>query len=284
MGLFSAARNRDGADRLHPFPPQGHALSRRFRVRQSRRPGAANPRTDAYLAKPERDFPADQTHPFCRYDYAVRSGWPLKRYGIEQQAEIVRHTFVLRRGGFIRGAMPLATLEGICRSSVIYRRLSERVGRDWWLAAVPEPCPLKLQPRIPVGWRARPSGPPSATRRNPKLPQLFMAAGRVFVAKLDATTIANLEATAAVLILRGIAKSRKSTDWTGKSDAHGSTYHHERNVCKWANAELPVLQSADRAILAGLFELIGNWMALCRKYAETTRTPPTPCRRDGVYP
>ncbi len=52
-------------------------------------------------------------HPFCRYDYAVRAGWPLKRYGIEQQAEIVRHTFVLRRGGFIRGALPLATLEGI---------------------------------------------------------------------------------------------------------------------------------------------------------------------------
>lgn len=52
-------------------------------------------------------------HPFCHYDYAVRTGWPLKRYGIEQQAEIVRHAFVLRRGGFIRGAMPLATLEGI---------------------------------------------------------------------------------------------------------------------------------------------------------------------------
>ena len=52
-------------------------------------------------------------HPFCRYDYAIRAGLPLKRYGIEQQAEIVRHTFVLRRGGFIRGAMPLATLEGI---------------------------------------------------------------------------------------------------------------------------------------------------------------------------
>ncbi|WP_353205774.1 vgr related protein, partial [Sphingomonas sp.] len=38
-------------------------------------------------------------HPFCRYDYAVRAGWRLERYGIEQQAEIVRHTFVLRHGG-----------------------------------------------------------------------------------------------------------------------------------------------------------------------------------------
>ncbi|WP_404369924.1 vgr related protein [Sphingomonas sp. MMS24-J45] len=52
-------------------------------------------------------------HPFCRYDYAVRTGWPLKRYGIEQQAEIVRHTFVLRHGGFIRGAAALSTYESI---------------------------------------------------------------------------------------------------------------------------------------------------------------------------
>lgn len=52
-------------------------------------------------------------HPFCRYDYAVRAGWPLKRYGIEQQAEIVRHTFVLRHGGFIRGAAALPTYESI---------------------------------------------------------------------------------------------------------------------------------------------------------------------------
>ena len=52
-------------------------------------------------------------HPFCRYDYAVRAGLPLRRYGIEQQAEIVRHTFVLRRGGFVRGAAALGTLETI---------------------------------------------------------------------------------------------------------------------------------------------------------------------------
>lgn len=52
-------------------------------------------------------------HPFCRYDYAIRAGLPLKRYGIEQQAEIVRHTFVLRHGGFIRGAAALSTYESI---------------------------------------------------------------------------------------------------------------------------------------------------------------------------
>jgi hypothetical protein len=37
--------------------------------------------------------------PFSRrYDYSLRPGWPLQRYGIEQQAEIVRHAFLLRNG------------------------------------------------------------------------------------------------------------------------------------------------------------------------------------------
>jgi hypothetical protein len=42
-------------------------------------------------------------HPFCRYDYALRPGWPLRRYGIEQQAEIVRHAFLLRSGWRVAG-------------------------------------------------------------------------------------------------------------------------------------------------------------------------------------
>ena len=33
-------------------------------------------------------------HPFCRYDYQLRPGKPFERYGIEQQAEIVRHRFL----------------------------------------------------------------------------------------------------------------------------------------------------------------------------------------------
>lgn len=47
-------------------------------------------------------------HPFCRYSYTIRPGWPLKRYGIEQQAEIVRHAFLLREGRFIPGSPPLS--------------------------------------------------------------------------------------------------------------------------------------------------------------------------------
>ena len=50
-------------------------------------------------------------HPFCRYDYRYRPGWPLERYGLEQQAEIVRHVFLHRRGHKPPGAPPLALLE-----------------------------------------------------------------------------------------------------------------------------------------------------------------------------
>lgn len=52
-------------------------------------------------------------HPFCRYDYAIKPGQSFARYGIEQQAEIVRHAFVLRRGGAVAGAPPLAVYESI---------------------------------------------------------------------------------------------------------------------------------------------------------------------------
>lgn len=43
-------------------------------------------------------------HPFCRYHYSLKPGWPLVRYGLEQQAEIVRHAFLLRQGYAVAGA------------------------------------------------------------------------------------------------------------------------------------------------------------------------------------
>lgn len=52
-------------------------------------------------------------HPMCRYDYALRPGWTLDRYGIEQQAEIVRHVFLLRHGVIVPGAPPLESYRGI---------------------------------------------------------------------------------------------------------------------------------------------------------------------------
>lgn len=52
-------------------------------------------------------------HPWCRYDYALKPGWPLTRYGIEQQAEIVMHTFLMRQGRSVAGAPSLASYEAI---------------------------------------------------------------------------------------------------------------------------------------------------------------------------
>lgn len=43
-------------------------------------------------------------HPFCRYDYSLKPGWKLEQYGIEQQAEIVRHYFLLKNGRKVPGA------------------------------------------------------------------------------------------------------------------------------------------------------------------------------------
>lgn len=37
-------------------------------------------------------------HPFCRYGYRLMKGKPFSGYGIEQQAEIVRHRFLADRG------------------------------------------------------------------------------------------------------------------------------------------------------------------------------------------
>lgn len=52
-------------------------------------------------------------HPFCRYHYSFVPGWPLRRYGIEQQAEIVRHAFLLRAGAVVAGAPELARYEAL---------------------------------------------------------------------------------------------------------------------------------------------------------------------------
>lgn len=52
-------------------------------------------------------------HPFCRYDYSLIPGWPLARYGIEQQAEIVRHAFLLRERRVVKGAPGLDVYRSI---------------------------------------------------------------------------------------------------------------------------------------------------------------------------
>ncbi len=42
-------------------------------------------------------------HPFCRYGYSLKPGQPFHAYGIEQQAEIVKHAFWLRHGAKVAG-------------------------------------------------------------------------------------------------------------------------------------------------------------------------------------
>ncbi len=52
-------------------------------------------------------------HPWCRYDYVLEPGKPFTAYGIEQQAEIVRHVFLARRGGSAAGSPPAQALEAV---------------------------------------------------------------------------------------------------------------------------------------------------------------------------
>jgi hypothetical protein len=52
-------------------------------------------------------------HPFCRYHYRLTPGWPLARYGIEQQAEIIKHAWMLRQGATVPGAPPLEQYESL---------------------------------------------------------------------------------------------------------------------------------------------------------------------------
>jgi len=50
-------------------------------------------------------------HPFCRYSYRLKSGKPFARYGIEQQAEIVRHRFLADRGALTACTPPRELLD-----------------------------------------------------------------------------------------------------------------------------------------------------------------------------
>ena len=45
-------------------------------------------------------------HPFCRYRYELKPGKPFNRYGLEQQAEIVKHAFLASQGAAVRCVPP----------------------------------------------------------------------------------------------------------------------------------------------------------------------------------
>ena len=51
--------------------------------------------------------------PFSPYRYRITPGKPFARYGIEQQAEIVRHAFLMRLGRQLEGKPPRAVYEAL---------------------------------------------------------------------------------------------------------------------------------------------------------------------------
>ena len=53
--------------------------------------------------------------PWARYDYSLKPGWGLDRYGIEQQAEIVKHAFWLRNGIRVAGAPDVSAYDLLVR-------------------------------------------------------------------------------------------------------------------------------------------------------------------------
>ncbi|MFM9937435.1 MAG: vgr related protein [Novosphingobium sp.] len=52
-------------------------------------------------------------HPFCRYGYRFEAGRPFTAYGIEQQAELVRHAFLAAHSCPDPAAPPLAVLSAM---------------------------------------------------------------------------------------------------------------------------------------------------------------------------
>lgn len=82
-----------------PLPIQAHFIHEMTHVWQAQRGGKW------YLPL--------MRHPFCRYAYEVVPGKPFHRYGLEQQAEIVRHAFLLRRGVPVKGKPALPVYEAL---------------------------------------------------------------------------------------------------------------------------------------------------------------------------
>ena len=92
-GLFCA----DFCD--SPLHLQGHFIHEMTHVWQAQRSG--------------RYWLPLMRHPFCRYAYDIVPGKPFARYGIEQQAEIVRHAFLLRRGQRVDGKPGVAVYDAL---------------------------------------------------------------------------------------------------------------------------------------------------------------------------
>jgi hypothetical protein len=93
------------------FHPHGHLWSEDFAREPLYRQGLfVHEMTHVWQAQARGRFYLPlMRHPFCRYRYTLVPGRPFERYGLEQQAEIVRHIFLAERG-FTVMAQPRALL------------------------------------------------------------------------------------------------------------------------------------------------------------------------------
>jgi hypothetical protein len=82
------------------FHPHGHLWSEDFAAEPLDRQGLfIHEMTHVWQTQHRGRFYLPlMRHPFCRYRYDVRDGQPFERYGLEQQAEIVRHLFLGNAG------------------------------------------------------------------------------------------------------------------------------------------------------------------------------------------
>ena len=94
------------------FHPHGHLWSDDFAAEPLHRQGLfVHEMTHVWQSQTQGRFYLPlMRHPFCRYGYSVEEGRPFKWYGLEQQAEIVRHWFLAGRGYRLANCPPSALL------------------------------------------------------------------------------------------------------------------------------------------------------------------------------
>ncbi|MBV7259996.1 vgr related protein [Erythrobacter crassostreae] len=89
---------------LH-FHPAGHAYCDDFSTVELAKQGhLIHELTHVWQTQTHGDwYLLLRRHPFCRYGYSLKPGQTFEEYGIEQQAEIVKHAFWLRHGAKLAG-------------------------------------------------------------------------------------------------------------------------------------------------------------------------------------
>src|SRR3546814_20817625 len=82
-------------------------------------------------------------HPFATYSYSLKPGWLLDRYGLEQQAEIVRHYWLLTQGLVVGGATGVEAYRAILPFGNAYSML-------WMESGCPRRHPRLSRGAIPA--------------------------------------------------------------------------------------------------------------------------------------